>query len=399
MATTRHHFETLLNSLIQNVSAITQAATAPMTRLIAAGRPLPVVRAANDTLTRLTTFASGAYVANEDGTTRNKSIRPVTVKQDSTGEGRVRQSSERPLHKLAQILNRVAELAPQRARQALGPSRADSRARSLGTSMRRFVDIGTAPVQRFTRGNFPASNLRRQAALAKIAIGGFGVGFIQSRHARPASASRWSVAADMLGGLRTTIAGLYRLLALAPARARSAAARELLSRATVTSMLTGLWAQPHFTFTNHSSATQLHALAGTERAVSKQPLTAYPRNLDIFARKVTSLAMRSGGIASPNVAALPDDDTHLQPAWLRRLQQPELPKRGVASRRGPLSERLDRSASASAAPTPTLAPPSTINVAINVHGVTNGDDFVRRHGYAIAQVLDQVMERRTRRAF
>ncbi len=399
MTTTPHQFDHMLNSLIRGVSAITQTATARMTRLNATLRPLPPVRAANDTLTRLVTFAGGAYAADVDGSTRDKPLRPATIIHEGTGRRRFRQDSERPVRKVAQTLHRVAELAPQRTRPAPDASRADSRARSLDTSIRRFANVVAAHVQRFTPASSnAASNVPGQPALANNAIGGFSAGPMQSRHGRPTSASGWSVSAHVLGGLRTTITRLYPLLAPARARARSVAASGRLSRSTVTSMLTRLRAEPRFTFSSYSNTTQPRALSRIERALSQQPLTAYLRRLDTLARTIISVATRSAGAASPNVAALPHG-AHLQPAWLRKLQVPESPRREVSPRRGPLFNRLDRSAANSVAPTPAPVPPSTINVAINVHGVASGDDFVRRHGYAIAQVLDQVMERRARRAF
>jgi hypothetical protein len=399
MSTTPHQFETMLNSLIHGVSAITQAATAPITRLNAALRPLPAVRSANGTLTRLITVAGSACAADVDGSTRNKPLRPATIIHEGTGRRRFRQDSERPVRKVAQLVNRVAGLAPRRTRPAPDASRADSRARSLDTSMRRFANIVAAPVQCFTSASSnAASKLSRQAALANNAFGGFSAGPTQSRRARPTDASSWSISAHVLGGLRTTITRLYPLLAPARARARSVAAGERLSQSTVTSMLTRLREEPRFTFSSYSNTTQPRALSRIERALSQQPLTAYLRRLDTLARTITSVATRSAGAASPNVAALPHG-AHLQPAWLRELQVPESPRWEVSPRRGPLFNRLDRSAPASVAPTPAPVPPSTINVAINVHGVASGDDFVRRHGFAIAQVLDQVMERRARRAF
>ena len=62
-------------------------------------------------------------------------------------------------------------------------------------------------------------------------------------------------------------------------------------------------------------------------------------------------------------------------------------------------DRFDRAPSHPGTASALPAAPATINVAINLHGVVNGDEFVRRHGYAIAQVLDQAMERRARRTF
>jgi hypothetical protein len=369
-----------------------------MTRLSAALRLLPAIPVVNHALTRLVTAAGAAYAAEVDGTARHQPHYPVTITHEGAGGRHFRQSSKRSVRTLVQTLHHVAELVPQRTRPAPEVFPADVGTPSLDTTMRRLTNIVAPPAQRFTRGSLIlASNLPRQAAPANNAIGGFSNGFMQSPHARLTSALSWSVGAHVPGGLRTTIALLSTLLAPARARARSVAASERSSRSPVTSMLTRLWTQLHLAFSNYSSTTQLRALSGAGGALSQQPLTADLRRLDRLARKITSVATRPAGAASPNATALPRG-VHLQPLWLRRLQLPESPKREVSPRRKPVFDRRDRSARASAAPTPAPAP-STINVAINVHGVANGDDFVRRHGYAIAQVLDQVMERRARRAF
>jgi hypothetical protein len=73
--------------------------------------------------------------------------------------------------------------------------------------------------------------------------------------------------------------------------------------------------------------------------------------------------------------------------------------REASTQHGSVFKMLDHPA-----PTPSIssaasAGPTTISVAINVQGVTNGDEFVRRQGYEIARVIEQVMQRRTRRAF
>ena len=418
MATTLRQFNLALNPLVRGLTAATRASTAPIRRLSDALQPFAPARSSNAALARPAAAAGGV---NVDGAHGGPGAAAFGLLRDPRGAfdgSRSRRGIEHLSADLALALRRLAGPAAERSRAARDRDVAGPIARLLEASLRRLA------------GTFAATSARggrRELASPKdpVAPAGYtlpGTSWFLSRlpaswpleHAiNAASASEpqwqarraegrpgWSAIAGALGGLRATIAELAPLSNVAHVRSPNAvptAKRGLPGSEPIVSRLARA---PRFTLTDYFRRGLAVTPLADARRLPESPLGHYAQRLTALAHKLAHPAVRPASAVVRSIAALPATPRAigLEPPW-PRLPAALADWREAPARRAPRLDRLERAAPASTTPASAPAAPSTINVAINVHGVANGDEFVRRHGYEIARVLDQVMERRARRAF
>lgn len=409
LPTALYQFEHALKRMIGSLSTATQAAGAPVARLRDAVRPLEVVRATNDSLTRLITAAGGAPLIALKGSS------PITALSSPASPRMDLQvhapgcDPERLSRALARAAGGFAELAPRQLPAAPGRSRAAAVSKSFEALIQQFASVLQPATPLLSRRGLGLPSNTRRAATSTVAPTWLPRSLLRPARQDSVSAADRVPFAKPRGasdsGQPASIHPLARLgIRLEPqltvmgnsVQVARAAGPEFSSAVNV--LLRQHSANPRFASSDYFGVCPVGGLAAAGRRLSAEPLTRYTQRLDTLAQRTTSLAIPAARVAPRNVAGLVQSLHYLPPA-LRQSQLPAGWPHKVSARRRPLLDQHDRLAVVATQPAAAAPPPSTINVTINVHGVANGDDFVRRHGHAIARAVDQVMERRARRAF
>jgi hypothetical protein len=388
---------------MSNLSAATKNATRAMARLREAVRPPTAVRAANDSLARLLTAAGVAPAA---ATKRSSHIAAFGSSTDRRTDVAFRPGRHEP-HHMTRTMDRATRgiaVLPLRLFPA-APERPQASAisHSLEASIEHFAEVFLPTTQLLSprSGRVPPNPRRPTDALTMAP------GWLPRLLLPAVRPNRVSVATRVplqrpadtsisgghaltypLAGLRIRLEPLLALMRNS-AQGTPSAGRVLSSA--VTTALRRLSTMPRSASSGYFRATPIKGPA--DAGLSAGPLTACTQRLSTLAH-IASLA----STAPRSVAGLIQGSRYLPPAR-RHAQLAATQAQMVSGSRHPLLDRRERPAPIAALPAAASSPPSTINVTINVHGVVHGDDFVRRHGHAIAEVLDQVMERRARRAF
>ena len=416
METMLRQFNRALNSLVRGVTAATQAAT-PIIRLRDALQPLVAARAANETLARLA--AAAADSVNASGAQRaalGAAFGSLPLSRDAD-PSRSSRSTEYLGEKVELAIRRFAKLAPERGRAALDgsregggfglPERSLRRIASVLEEIRVRVGRPTLALQhpiapataRLLAASWALSRIPAPAPLERV-IDAAGASRIPWQRRRADGHPAWSAMAGAPGGLPPTSAYLAPGFELGRARLGSAAPTDSGRSPASEPIARRLPGAPSFPLSDYFDAAAIATPFGAARRLPETRFAQYMQPLTALAHKVVDFASRPARALPRSVAGLSDRPRSFptEQRWPRLPvaldDSPEAP-----TRRASLFNMLDRPAPASRIPAAVPAAPSTINVAINVHGVANGDEFVRRHGYEIARVLEQVMERRARRAF
>ena len=242
--------------------------------------------------------------------------------------------------------------------------------------------------------HYPISEASLTSAPAPALHGSTGALVASARPKHEGSASLRDAAGHWLRARHRTLARLATLANLAGVNgARVVAGRRLRAASEVATLA----ATARLESGEYRLATGALLLCDGGQAMLTPPSSPYRRNLSRLAGGNYAAATPSMIVSLEGLARLAHSSQDARLGRNARYFAPNLRTDLPTRRLG--SDRFDRAASHPGAAPALSTAPATINVAINLHGVVNGDEFVRRHGYAIAQVLDQAMERRARRTF
>lgn len=411
MATDPEQRKTALSALFGRLAAATRTAATPAARLGVALGPLRrassagiahsrMIRDATVGIRRVPSYifedaASSVLARSSDShaspTSNSHSIRgvvrawPWLVKRTGSPSGAARM--RRPAGAVAQGPD-----APVRG--LAGPL---ARVYSRGASRRIFRTGQRVAQDRFTPGFRRLRRLLLSSRSLARALGSTRVARSLAKTLPRDTGPSESPAPSVQDGFRATLEPLARLFIAAHARL-SASLRMATGKARIVALSVD-GQESRFPRGTYSAARALAAASaniGSAPRVwlseDRQPLASRVRRVrDLGGGSVRALARRGTAARFDSGRAIARRSSRFAPTLAASTESS-----GLST---PLLARLGHPA---ASPTILAAPPvspSTINVAINVHGVTNGDQFVRRHAYEIAHVIDQVIERRARRSF